>query len=148
MNMTTMDHEQSLAKLKEERSVIAAQLQAKDDEINQLIEAHKEQMLQKTKATIKEYNLSPTDLFGAGTVVEPQEQSVRKSRIKYSVPRYIGEKGEEWYGTGTHPQWLVTALASGKKKSELENPEWARLYGSDKGKKKPAMSVAPDLAAA
>ncbi len=146
--MTTMDHEQSLAKLKEERSVIAAQLQDKDEEINQLIEAHKEQMLQKTQAIIKEYNLSPTDLFGAGTVVEPLEQSVRKSRIKYSVPRYIGEKGEEWYGTGTHPQWLVTALAGGKKKSELENPEWTKRYGSDKGKKKPAKSVAPDQAAA
>ncbi|MBV5347339.1 H-NS histone family protein [bacterium] len=146
--MTTMDHEQSLAKLKAERSVIAAQLQAKDDEINQLIEAHKEQMLQKTRATIKEYNLSPTDLFGSGTVVEPLEQSVRKSRIKYSVPRYIGEKGEEWYGTGTHPQWLVTALASGKKKEELENPEWTRLYGSDKGKKKTTTAIAPDQAAA
>jgi DNA-binding protein H-NS len=148
MNMTTMDHEQSLAKLKEERSVIAAQLQAKDEEINQLIEAHKEQMLQKTKATIKEYNLSPTDLFGAGTVVEPQEQALRKTRIKYSVPRYIGEKGEEWYGTGTHPQWLVAALAGGKKKEELENPEWTRLYGSDKGKKKTAKAIAPDQAAA
>jgi len=78
--MTPMDHEQSLAKLKEERSVIAAQLQAKDEEINQLIEAHKEQMLQKTQAIIKEYNLSPTDLFGAGTVVDPQEQEVRCAR--------------------------------------------------------------------
>ena len=146
--MTTMDHEQSLAKLKEERSVIAAQLQAKDEEINQLIEAHKEQMLQKTKATIKEYNLSPTDLFGAGTVVEPQGKAVRKTRIKYSVARYIGEKGEEWFGTGTHPQWLVTALAGGKKKSELENPEWTRLYGSDKDKKKAAKAIAPDQAAA
>lgn len=146
--MTTMVHEKSLEELKKEKHLIALQMQAKDDEINKRIQAQRAQIIQETKAAIKEYNLSPTDLFGAGTVVEPLEQAVRKSRIKYSVPRYIGEKGEEWFGTGTHPQWLVTALAGGKKKSELENPEWTRLYGSDKSKKKSAKSVAPDQAAA
>ena len=146
--MTTMDHEKSLEELKKEKHLIALQMQAKDDEINKRIQAQRAQIIQETKATIKEYNLSQVELFGAGSTVEPQEKAVRKTRIKYSVARYIGEKGEEWFGTGTHPQWLVTALAGGKKKSELENPEWTRLYGSDKGKKKTAKAIAPDQAAA
>lgn len=146
--MTTMGHEKSLEELKKEKHLIALQMQAKDDEINKRIQAQRAQIIQETKATIKEYNLSQVELFGAGSTVEPQEKAVRKTRIKYSVPRYVGEKGEEWYGTGTHPQWLVTALASGKKKEELENPEWTRLYGSDKGKKKTTTAIAPDQAAA
>ncbi len=147
--MTSIDHEKSLEELKKEKLLIASQLQAKDDEINKRIQAQRAQIIQETKAVIKEYDLSQAELFGAGSTWEPQEKTVRKTRIKYSVARYIGEKGEEWYGTGTHPQWLVTALASGKKNEELENPEWTKLYGSVKDKKKkPAKSVAPEQAAA
>ena len=136
--MTTTEQEKSLDELKKEKLLIAAQLQAKDDEINKRIQAQRAQIIQETKAVIKEYDLSQAELFGAGSTLEPQEKAVRKTRIKYSVPRYIGSTGEEWFGTGTHPQWLVKALADGKKKSELVNPEWTKLYGSVKDKKKPA----------
>lgn len=147
--MTTTNSDPSIEKLKQEREAIAALLQAKDEEINQQTQARRAQKIQEIKAVIKEYGLSQSELFGDKASELEQNKATPKKRIKYSVPRYLNSKGEEWIGTGTHPQWLVTALAGGKSKEEFVNPEWTRIYGSlAKGKKKTVQPVAPSVTAA
>lgn len=73
------------------------------------------------KAKMRAYGITPEDLgFTAGPAGAraPRKAASPKGAGK---PRYRGPNGETWSGgRGRKPQWVVKALASGRKLEEFE----------------------------
>lgn len=74
------------------------------------------------KAKIKAYGLTAEDLGLSVSSSGRQRASRRASSAKPSAPaKYRGPNGETWSGgRGRKPQWVVDALAKGRKLEDFE----------------------------
>jgi DNA-binding protein H-NS len=85
-----------------EKQIMETQRQERSDAIN------------KVKSLMSEYGLTAADIAGKAT------PATRSSAGKKVAAKYRNaETGESWTGRGLQPNWLKSALASGKKLSDF-----------------------------
>jgi DNA-binding protein H-NS len=151
--MTTSETIPSIEELEAKQRAFIENAEAIALLIQKRREAEKEERIAEAKAFMAKHGLTQADLFGSAVMetTTAAVKSARKERVKYLVPRFVNPATkEDWSGMGRNPDWLLNAIEKeGKKKEDFVNPEWTKLYGSVKDKKKkPAKSVAPEQAAA
>lgn len=103
--------------LKEQAEKLMAQAE-------QLRQKETEDAIADIKAKMQAYGITPQDLGFTGTG-GGGGRGPRKANSSAAKPaskaRYRGPNGETWSGgRGRKPQWVVQALASGKKLEEFE----------------------------
>ena len=72
--------------------------------------AEKSQVIERMKAAIEVYHITPEDLFGK-TVKQAMKLN---GKSKVGVVKYRDEEGNTWTGRGPKPRWLRDALAKGR----------------------------------
>jgi DNA-binding protein H-NS len=81
-----------------------------------------EEAIADIKAKMKAYGLTAQDLGLATANSSAGQRAARRSTAKSASPaKYRGPNGETWSGgRGRKPQWVVDALAKGKKLEDFE----------------------------
>jgi DNA-binding protein H-NS len=100
--------------LKEQAEKLLAQAE-------QMRERETEEAIADIKAKIRAYGLTAQDL-GLATTSSGQRAPRKAAAKKSSAPaKYRGPNGESWSGgRGRKPQWVVDALARGRKLEDFE----------------------------
>jgi len=89
-------------------------------------------VINRVKLAIEFYGLTPQDLFGGkGSNPAGPTTPSKATRAKSDAPRFSDGAGNSWVGRGPRPQWLRTALESGKK---LEDFAVSSANGAGAGK--------------
>lgn len=83
-----------------------AQLQAEADKLKS---EEKRGVIGRIKEAIKEYGITPRELFGNTATATSSKSPLSAS------PKYSDGNGNTWVGRGPRPEWLRDALAAGKK---------------------------------
>lgn len=80
-----------------------------------------EDVIADIKARMKAYGLTAQDL-GLSTATAGRQRAPRRSATaKSAAARYRGPNGETWSGgRGRKPQWVVDALAKGRKLEDFK----------------------------
>lgn len=101
--------------LKEQAEKLLAQAE-------QIRQQETEQAIADIKAKMKAYGLTARDLgFASGSSAGAKRAPRRASGAPSAPPKYRGPNGETWSGgRGRKPQWVVDALAKGRKLEEFE----------------------------
>jgi DNA-binding protein H-NS len=98
---------------------LLAQKAALEKQIAETQRQERADAIAKVKALMAEYGLSAADIVGKASPAPrnsaPAGASGRKVAPKYRNPA----TGETWTGRGLQPNWLKTALASGKQLSDF-----------------------------
>ena len=89
---------------------LLAQKEALDREIERTKTKARDEALDKVRALMTEYGLTPADL-------SPRAPSRQKGATGKKVPAKYrnASTGESWSGRGLQPKWLKAAIASGRK---------------------------------
>lgn len=100
------------------------QVQRQIDELRQLAEKLKAKevagVVQRIRAAIAHYQLTPDDLFGKQRATNAGAKKKAATRKSPSPIRYRDDKGNAWTGNGQRPRWFKEAIASGKTREDLE----------------------------
>jgi DNA-binding protein H-NS len=101
--------------LKEQAEKLMAQAE-------QMRQQETEQAIADIKAKMKAFGLTARDLgFGGGSPAGGKRAAKRAGAADKAPPKYRGPNGETWSGgRGRKPQWVVDALAKGRKLEEFE----------------------------
>jgi DNA-binding protein H-NS len=96
---------------------LLAQKAALDKQIAETQRQERADAIAKVKALMAEYGLTAADIVGKtnSTPRPAPATSGRKVAPKYRNP----DTGETWTGRGLQPNWLKSALSSGKKLSDF-----------------------------
>ena len=100
---------------------IQAQIEALSREAEQLKRDEIEGVIARIKEAVQAYGLTPADLgFGkakasAGAKKKRPGRRAAAKTPAAAVVKFRDEAGNSWVGRGARPQWLRTALASGRK---------------------------------
>jgi DNA-binding protein H-NS len=96
---------------------LLAQKAALDKQIAETQRQERADAIAKVKSLMAEYGLSAADIVGK-TNSAPRPASTTSG--KKVAPKYRNpDTGETWTGRGLQPNWLKSALASGKKLSDF-----------------------------
>lgn len=95
---------------------LLAQKAALEKQIAETQRQERADAIAKVKSLMAEYGLTAADIVGkAPTVQRAPSSAGKKVAPKYRNP----DTGETWTGRGLQPNWLKSALASGKKLSDF-----------------------------
>ena len=93
---------------------LLAQREALEKQIEQTKKQDRSAAVEKVRALMDEYGLTPADLRGRGSAKRKS-----KSTGKVAAKFRNASTGESWSGRGLQPRWLKAALASGRKLSDF-----------------------------
>jgi len=94
---------------------LLAQKAALEKQIAETQRQERTEAIAKVKSLMAEYGLTAADIAGAKTAPSPRASAGKKVAPKYRNPA----TGETWTGRGLQPNWLKTALSSGKKLADF-----------------------------
>jgi len=94
---------------------LLAQKAALEKQIAETQRQERADAIAKVKSLMAEYGLSAADIVGKAPSVPRAPSAGKKVAPKYRNP----DTGETWTGRGLQPNWLKSALASGKKLSDF-----------------------------
>lgn len=93
---------------------LLAQKAALEKQIADTQRQERSDAIAKVRALMAEYGLTAADIVGKSGNAAPRAAS--SAAGKKVAPKYRNpETGETWTGRGLQPNWLKTAVASGKK---------------------------------
>ena len=105
----------TLKELLAQEEQLAAQREALGKQIAQAKQAERAGAITEVKALMAAHGLTLADL-GARSVVTPKAAASRKVAAKYRNTA----TGDTWSGRGLQPNWLKSALASGRSIGEFK----------------------------
>lgn len=94
---------------------LLAQKAALDKQIAETQRQERSDAIAKVKSLMAEYGLSAADIAGKVAPAPKAPSAGKKVAPKYRNP----STGETWTGRGLQPNWLKSALATGKKLSDF-----------------------------
>ena len=104
---------------------IQKKIQVLQDQAERIRKNESRGVIEKIKAAIEHYGLTPQELFGTGEVrrrgrppgkkAGGTKQAARKRAGRKIAVKYRDSSGNTWTGRGSQPRWLVAALKEGKK---------------------------------
>lgn len=98
---------------------LLAQKAALEKQIAETQRQERADAIAKVKALMAEYGLTAADIVGK-TGPAPRNSSAAVASGRKVAPKYRNPAtGETWTGRGLQPNWLKTALASGKQLSDF-----------------------------
>lgn len=90
---------------------LLAQKAALEKQIAETQRHERAEAIAKVRALMSEYGLTAADIAGKASAPTPRSSAAgKKVAPKYRNP----ETGETWTGRGLQPNWLKSAVASGK----------------------------------
>ena len=96
---------------------LLAQKAALDKQIAETQRQERADAIAKVKSLMAEYGLSAADIVGK---TNSAPRAVPTTSGKKVAPKYRNpDTGETWTGRGLQPNWLKSALASGKKLADF-----------------------------
>jgi DNA-binding protein H-NS len=97
---------------------LMAQKEALERQIDQTRNQARSEAIEKVRALMAEYGLTPADL-GGKTAAKTARQTKSQGGGKVAAKYRNASTGETWSGRGLQPRWLKAALASGRKLSDF-----------------------------
>ena len=94
---------------------LMAQREALDSQIQELQTRSRSEAIEQIRALMDENGLTPRDLAGPASARKNAGSGARKPLGKVAPKYKNSSTGETWTGRGLQPNWLKTAIASGKK---------------------------------
>lgn len=100
---------------------LLAQKAALEKQIAETQRQERADAIAKVKALMAEYGLSAADIVGkTGNSSSPAPRTAASGAGRKVAPKYRNPAtGETWTGRGLQPNWLKSALASGKQLSDF-----------------------------
>lgn len=99
---------------------LLAQKAALEKQIAETQRQERADAIAKVKALMAEYGLSAADIVGKTGSISPAPRAVASGAGRKVAPKYRNPAtGETWTGRGLQPNWLKSALASGKQLSDF-----------------------------
>lgn len=99
---------------------LLAQKAALEKQIAETQRQERAEAIAKVKSLMAEYGLSAADIVGKNPPAAPRSAAGSPSAGKKVAPKYRNPAtGETWTGRGLQPNWLKSALASGKSLSDF-----------------------------